>query len=137
LLHCTALCWWVHGVGGRLDEWMDKLMNKWMQEYRKNETGEACWAYRGEKRRIQRYVGITEEKRQLGRPRRRWVDNILMDLQEAGCGCMNCIELAQDRDKWRALVKAGIEHSGSLKCGEFLDYLKTGQLFKDSAPLSK
>jgi len=39
-----------------------------------------------------------------GRPRRRWVDNIRMDLQEVGCGYMDCIGLAQDREKWRILV---------------------------------
>ena len=42
----------------------------------------------------------------LGRPRRRWVDNIRMDLQEVGCGCMDWIALAQDRDRWRTLVSA-------------------------------
>jgi hypothetical protein len=49
-------------------------------------------------------VGRTEGKRPPGRPRRRWEDNIKMDLQEVGCGCMDWIELAQDRDSWRALV---------------------------------
>jgi hypothetical protein len=47
-----------------------------------------------------------EGKRPLGRPRRRWEDNINMDLQEVGCGGMEWIELAQDRDRWRALVNA-------------------------------
>jgi hypothetical protein len=42
----------------------------------------------------------------LGRPRHRWEDNIKMDLQEVGCGGMDWIELAQDRDRWRALVSA-------------------------------
>ena len=49
-------------------------------------------------------VGKPEGKRPLGRPRRRWVDNIRMDLQEVGCGCMDWIGLHQDRDKWRTLV---------------------------------
>jgi hypothetical protein len=49
-------------------------------------------------------VGCTIGKRTLRRPRRRWEDNIKMDLQEVGCGCMDWIELAQDRDRWRALV---------------------------------
>jgi hypothetical protein len=47
-----------------------------------------------------------EGKRPLGRPRRRWEDNIGMDLQEVGCGGMNWIEMAQDRDRLRALVIA-------------------------------
>ena len=45
-----------------------------------------------------------EGKRPLGGPRRRWEDNIKMDLQELGCGGMDWIELAQNRDRWRALV---------------------------------
>ena len=49
-------------------------------------------------------VGKPEGKKPLGRPRRRWVDNIRMDLQEVGCGYMDCIGLAQDRDRWRKLV---------------------------------
>ena len=51
-------------------------------------------------------VGKTERKRPLGRPRHRWVDNIRMDLQEVGCGYMDWIGLAQDRDGWRAFVTA-------------------------------
>jgi len=51
-------------------------------------------------------VGKPEGKRPLGRPRRRWEDNIKMDLQEVGCRGMNWIELAQDRQRWRALVNA-------------------------------
>jgi len=51
-------------------------------------------------------VGKPEGKRPLGRPRRRWVYNIKMDLQEVGCGGMDCNELAQDRDNWRALLNA-------------------------------
>jgi len=51
-------------------------------------------------------VGEPEGKRPLGRPRRRWVDNIRMDLQEVGCGCMDGIGLAQDRDRWPTLVSA-------------------------------
>ena len=49
-------------------------------------------------------VGKPEEKRPLGRPRCRWEDNIKMDLQEAGGGCGDWMELAQDRERWPALV---------------------------------
>ena len=49
-------------------------------------------------------VGKSEGKRSLGRPRRIWEDNIKMDLQELGRGCEDWMELAQDRDRWRALV---------------------------------
>ena len=51
-------------------------------------------------------VGKPEGKRPLGRPRRRWVDNIRMDLQEVGYGYMDWIVLAQDRESWRTLVSA-------------------------------
>ena len=51
-------------------------------------------------------VGKQGGKRTLGRPRRRWVDNIRMDLQEVGCGYMDWIGLAQDIDSWRTLVSA-------------------------------
>ena len=49
-------------------------------------------------------VGKPERRRTLGRPRRRWVDNIWMDLQEVGCGYVDWIGLVQDRDRWRTLV---------------------------------
>jgi hypothetical protein len=49
-------------------------------------------------------VGKPEGKRLLGRRRRRWEDNIKMDLRESGGGCGDWMELAQDRDRWRALV---------------------------------
>ena len=59
----------------------------------------------GEERRACRVlVGKPEGKRPLGRPRRRWVDNIGMDLQEVGCGYVDWIGLAQDKDRWRTLV---------------------------------
>ena len=59
----------------------------------------------GERRGIYRVlVWKSEGKRPLGRPRRRWEDNIKMDLQEVGCRIMDWIELAQDRDRWPALV---------------------------------
>ena len=59
----------------------------------------------GEEREVYRVlVGKPEGKRPLGIPRRRWVDNIKLDLREVGCGYMDWIELAQDRDKWRRHV---------------------------------
>jgi hypothetical protein len=51
-------------------------------------------------------VGKPEGRRPLGRPRRRWVDNIRMDLQAVGCGYTDCIGLTQDRDRGRTLVSA-------------------------------
>ena len=61
----------------------------------------------GEKRGVYRVLmGKPEGKKPLGRPRRRWEDNIKMDLQEVGRGGMDWIELAQDMDRWQALVNA-------------------------------
>ena len=61
----------------------------------------------GERRGVYRVlVGKPEGKRPLGRPRRRWEDNIKMDLQEVGCGGMDLIYLAQDWDRWRDFVNA-------------------------------
>jgi len=64
-------------------------------------------AHMGEEREVYRVLlGKPEGRKPLGRPRRRWVDNIRMDLQEVGCGYMDSIGLAQDRDRWRTLVSA-------------------------------
>ena len=61
----------------------------------------------GEERGVYRFlVGKPEGRRPLGRPRHRWVDNIMMDLQDVGCGYMDWIGLAQDRDRRRTLVSA-------------------------------
>ena len=63
----------------------------------------------GEERVVYRVlVGKPEGRRPLGRPRRRLVDNIRTNLQEVGCGYMDWIGLAQDRDRWRTLVSAGM-----------------------------
>jgi len=51
-------------------------------------------------------MGKPDGKRPLGRPRRSWENHIKMNVQEVGCGGMDWIELARDRDKWRALVNA-------------------------------
>jgi hypothetical protein len=55
-------------------------------------------------------VGKPEGKRPLGRPKRRWVDNIRMDLGEVGWGNVDLIGLAQDRNRWRALVNSVLNH---------------------------
>jgi hypothetical protein len=68
--------------------------------------GAACSTYGGGERRVQGFGGVTVGKRPLGRLRHRWEGNIKMDLQEVGCGGMDWIELAQDRDRWWALVNA-------------------------------
>jgi hypothetical protein len=61
----------------------------------------------GEKRGFYRVLGGKHEgQRPLERPRQRWEDNIKMDLQEVGCGGMDWVDLAQDSDRWRALVNA-------------------------------
>jgi hypothetical protein len=67
-------------------------------------------------------VGKPEGKRPLGRPRRRWEDNIKMYLQEEGRGCGEWMELARDRDRWRALVST---------------VMNFGVLKKDSSPWGK
>jgi len=76
----------------------------------------------GEMRGVYRVlVGKPEGKRPYGRPRHRWEDNIKMDLQEVGCGGMDWIQLAQDREQVVGTCECGNEPSGSIKCGEFLD----------------
>ena len=70
-------------------------------------------------------VGKPEGKRPLGRPRRRWEDNIKMDLQEVGRVCGNWMELAQDRDRWWALVSTVMNFRVPKKAGNFLISCKT------------
>jgi hypothetical protein len=77
-------------------------------------VGHVAWM-RKERGMYRVSVGKTERRRSLVRPRRRWEDNIRMDLQEVGCGGMDWIGLAQDTDRWRATVNTVI------KRGEFLD----------------
>ena len=69
-------------------------------------------------------IELQEGKRQLGRPRRRWVVNIKMDLQEVGCGHVDWIGLAQDRDRWRTLVSAVMNFRLPWNAGNFLTSCK-------------
>jgi len=79
----------------------------------------------GEERGVYRVlVGKPEGKRPLGRPRRRWMDNIKMDLQEVGCGYMDWIGLTQDTDKWRTLVSAVMNFRVPCNAGNFLTICK-------------
>jgi hypothetical protein len=74
----------------------------------------------GEKRNAYRCLLGKPEKRPLGRPRRRWEDNIEMDLQEVGWGGMDWIAMAQDRDRWRAVVSAVMNLRVPYNAGNFL-----------------
>jgi len=70
-------------------------------------TGGICYGFCNSSRGVYWVlVGRPEGRRPLGIPRRKWEDNITIDLQEVGCGVMDWIELSQDRDRWRALVIA-------------------------------
>jgi len=81
-------------------------------------VGEGRWVYRV-------LVGKREGKRQLGRPRRRWEDNIKMDLQEVGGGCGDRMQLAQDRDRVVGTCEYGDEPSGPKNAGNFLTSCRT------------
>jgi len=70
-------------------------------------------------------VGKPEGRRPPGRPRRRWIYNVRMDLQEVGCGYMDWIELAQHRDSWRTLVNAVMNLRVPSTAGNFLTSYKT------------
>ena len=80
----------------------------------------------GEGRGVHRVlVGKPEGKRPLGRPRRRWKDNIKMYLQETGGGCGDWMELAPDRDRWRALVSTVMNLRVPWNAGNFLTSCRT------------
>jgi hypothetical protein len=70
-------------------------------------------------------VGNPEGKRQLGRPRLTWVDDIKIDQRGIGWDCMDWIDLAKDRDQWGGSCELGGEPSGSIKCWEVLEWLHT------------
>jgi hypothetical protein len=79
----------------------------------------------GEERKVYKVlVGKPEGKRPLGRPRRRWEDGIRMDLPEIGLGGVDWIRLAQDRDRWQAVVSAVMQRCKSVQaCPRFLTAL--------------
>jgi hypothetical protein len=72
----------------------------------KNEISETCSTYGRDERSIQAFGAETDRKRPLGRPRYKREDNIKMDIQGVGCRGMDWIDLAQDKEGWRALVNA-------------------------------
>jgi hypothetical protein len=79
------------------------------------------WSADGEKRNAYRILeGKIEGKRPLERPRRRWMDNIKMDLREIGWGGMDCIDLAHDREQWTALVNKVMNLRVPQYVGKFL-----------------
>jgi len=81
----------------------------------------------GEERGVYRVlVGKPEGNRSLGRPRNRWVDNIRMYLQEVGCGYMDWIGRAQDRDRWRTVVSAVMNLRVPRNAGNFLTSFQEG-----------
>jgi hypothetical protein len=87
----------------------------------------------GEKRNVYRLlVGKPEGKRPLGRPRRRWVDNIRMDLGEVGWGGVDLIGLDQDRNRWRALVNSVLNLRFPKNAGKLSSGLTTGGLSKSA-----
>ena len=87
--------------------------------------GGACGAY-GEGRGVHSVlVGKPEGRRPLGRPRRRWEDNIKTDLQEVGGGFGDWMELAQDRYRWRALVSTIMNFRVPYNAGNFLTNCRT------------
>ena len=106
-------------------EW-SVLINKYCAGDRieNNEIDGACSTY-GVRRFVYRVlVGKREGRSPFGRPRRRWEDKIKMDLQEGGCRGMDWIELAQDRDRWWALVNAGMNLWVPWNAGNFLTSCK-------------
>ena len=99
--------------------------------------GWTCGAYGSGDGVYRVLVGKLEGKRPLGRPRRKWVYNIRMDLQEVGCGYMDGIGLAQDRDRWRTIVSAVMNLGVPLNAGNFLISCKPVSFSRKTPPWSK
>jgi hypothetical protein len=125
-LICTYIYMYIYReTGGLHNEELNDLYSS-PNVIRAIKSGRMRWAGHvarmGEKKSAYRIlVGRPEGRRPLGRPRHRWEDNIKMDLQEVGWEGMDWIELAQDTDRWWALVNAVMNLRVSIKCGEFLD----------------
>jgi hypothetical protein len=99
--------------------------------------GRAC-STNGEKKNAYRIlVGKPEGKRPLGRPRHRWVDNIKIDLREIGWDDMDWIDLAQDRDQWRALVNTVMNLRVPKNAANFLNSLTIGSFSRRAQLLKK
>jgi hypothetical protein len=93
-------------------------------------VGWTCGTHGEERGAYRVLVGRPEGKRPLGRPRRRWEDNIKMDLREIGIDGANWIRLAQDRVQWRAFVNTVMNPRVSYESRIFFDELGNNQLFK-------
>jgi hypothetical protein len=97
---------------------------------KEDEMNEECSMHGIVEKFIQNFVRQPEWKRPLGRPRRRWEDNIRMNLRQTGWGGVDWIYLAQNRDKWRAVVNTVMKLKGTIKGGEFLHKLSDYWLLK-------
>ena len=101
------------------------LLTQYCAGYKiEDEMGWACGAYGWGEGVYRDLVGKPEGRRPMGKPRRRWVGNIRTDLQEVGCGYMDWIWLAQNRDRWRTVVSAVMNLRVSLNAGNFLTSCK-------------
>jgi hypothetical protein len=95
-------------------------MHNLNDEVKKDEMGRE-WNTNAEKKKAYRMLmSKSEGRRSLGRPRRRWVDYITVDLRETGWGDVDWIDLVQDRDRWRALVNTVMNHQVPQNVGKFL-----------------
>jgi hypothetical protein len=113
------------------------LFTKYYQndQFKEVEMGRVCSTNEEKKNACRILVEKPEGNRPLGRLKRRWMDNINMDLGEIGWDGMDWIHLAQDRDQWRALVNTVNELSGSIQCLKFLEYLHNWRLLKKGSAL--